>query len=58
VDTIVENDTPQVIDVKTIPGFTETSTFPLAAEATGMVFEELVETVLESALRGGAQAKL
>ncbi|MDQ3378341.1 MAG: D-alanine--D-alanine ligase [Actinomycetota bacterium] len=58
VDTIVEDDTPQVIDVKTIPGFTETSTFPLAAEAAGMGFEELVETVLESALRGEAPAKL
>ncbi len=58
VDTIVENDTPQVIDVKTIPGFTETSTFPLAAERAGITFEGLVETILEAALRTGASAKL
>src|SRR5918995_2897381 len=58
VDTIVENDTPQVIDVKTIPGFTETSTFPLAAERAGITFEGLVETILEAALQTGASAKL
>jgi D-alanine-D-alanine ligase len=58
VDTIVENDIPQVIDVKTIPGFTETSTFPLAAERAGITFEGLVETILEAALRTEAAAKL
>ncbi|HKH09545.1 MAG TPA: D-alanine--D-alanine ligase [Rubrobacter sp.] len=58
VDTIVENDVPQVIDVKTIPGFTETSTFPLAAERAGITFEGLVETVLETALQTGSSAKL
>jgi D-alanine-D-alanine ligase len=49
VDTILEESTPQVLDVKTIPGFTETSTFPLAAEAAGISFEELVETILDAA---------
>jgi D-alanine-D-alanine ligase len=44
--------------VKTIPGFTETSTFPLAAETTGSSFEMLVETILEAALRTEATAKL
>ena len=39
VDTIFADGTPWVIDVKTIPGFTETSTFPLAAEAAGISFE-------------------
>ncbi len=58
VDTIVENGTPQVIDVKTIPGFTETSTFPLAAERAGITFEGLVETILDAALRTEAAAKL
>ncbi len=58
VDTIVAGDNPWVLDVKTIPGFTETSTLPLAAEAVGMRFEELVETILESALQAGSQAKL
>jgi D-alanine-D-alanine ligase len=58
VDTIFADDTPWVIDVKTIPGFTETSTFPLAAEAAGISFESLVETLLEAALHTEATAKL
>ncbi len=58
VDTIVEDGTPQVIDVKTIPGFTETSTYPLAAERSGMTFEGLVEAILDAALRTEATAKL
>ncbi len=57
VDMIVENETPWVIDVKTIPGFTETSTMPLAAEAAGMSFEELIEAILDAALHSEA-AKL
>lgn len=51
IDLIVERGTPKVLDVKTIPGFTETSTFPLAAEATGLSFEKLVERILTAALR-------
>jgi len=58
VDTIVENDVPWVLDVKTVPGFTETSTFPLAAEAAGISFENLVETILETTLQTEAAAKL
>ena len=58
VDTIIAEGTPWVIDVKTIPGFTETSTFPLAAEAAGISLEGLVEKILEAALRTEAAAKL
>src|SRR5215210_3078898 len=58
VDTIFEGGVPWVLDAKTIPGFTETSTFPLAAEAAGITFEKLVETILEAALRTEATAKL
>jgi D-alanine-D-alanine ligase len=59
VDTILEDDViPWVLDVKTIPGFTETSTVPLAAEAAGISFETLVETILDAALQTGAPAKL
>ena len=58
VDMILSSDNiPWIIDVKTIPGFTETSTMPLAAEAAGMSFEDLVGTILESALQTEA-AKL
>ena len=58
VDTILAEGTPWVIDVKTIPGFTETSTFPLAAEAAGIPFESLVQTILEGALRTEVATKL
>ena len=58
VDTIVEAGVPRVIDVKTIPGFTETSTYPLATEAAGIPFEALVETILDAALRTETAAKL
>ncbi|MEW6636522.1 MAG: D-alanine--D-alanine ligase [Actinomycetota bacterium] len=58
VDMILEEGTPQILDVKTIPGFTETSTFPLAAEAAGISFERLVETILDTALHTGVAAKL
>ena len=58
VDTIFLGGVPWVLDVKTIPGFTETSTFPLAAEAAGITFEKLVETILDTALHTEATAKL
>ena len=58
VDTIVADGIPWVLDVKTIPGFTETSTFPLAAEAAGVSFEKLVETILDATLQTEAPAKL
>src|ERR671916_880958 len=58
VDTIFAEGTPWILDVKTIPGFTETSTFPLAAETAGTTFEMLVETILDAALRTEVTAKL
>jgi D-alanine-D-alanine ligase len=58
VDLILEDGVPWVLDVNTVPGFTETSTLPLAAEAAGISFEELVETILDAALHTEASAKL
>jgi D-alanine-D-alanine ligase len=58
VDMVLEDGTPWVLDAKTIPGFTETSTLPLAAEAVGISFEKLVETILDAALQTEAPAKL
>jgi D-alanine-D-alanine ligase len=55
---VLEGDTLWVLDAKTIPGFTETSTLPLAAEAAGISFENLVEIILDSALQSEAPAKL
>jgi D-alanine-D-alanine ligase len=50
VDLILGADGPQVLEVNAIPGLTETSLLPQAAEAAGMSFEQLVERILELAL--------
>ena len=41
---------PQVLEVNAIPGLTDTSLLPQAAEAAGMSFERLVERILDLAL--------
>jgi D-alanine-D-alanine ligase len=50
VDLILGEDGPQVLEVNAIPGLTETSLLPQAAEAADMSFERLVERILELAL--------
>lgn len=50
VDLILGEEGPQVLEVNAIPGLTETSLLPQAAEAAGMPFERLVERILELAL--------
>jgi D-alanine-D-alanine ligase len=50
VDLILGNDGPQVLEVNAIPGLTDTSLLPQAAEAAGMPFEHLVEKILDLAL--------
>jgi D-alanine-D-alanine ligase len=46
VDLILAGDGPQVLEVNAIPGLTDTSLLPMAAEAAGMRFEQLVERML------------
>ncbi|MFY9264307.1 MAG: D-alanine--D-alanine ligase [Solirubrobacterales bacterium] len=41
---------PQVLEANSIPGLTETSLMPMAAEAVGIDFEELAERLLRTAL--------
>jgi D-alanine-D-alanine ligase len=41
---------PQVLEGQAIPGLTETSLLPQAAEAAGVSFEQLVERLVEQAL--------
>ena len=38
-----------ILELNIVPGLTETSTAPLAAQAAGMTFEELVAALLQSA---------
>jgi D-alanine-D-alanine ligase len=52
VDLILGAAGPQVLEVNAIPGLTDTSLLPQAAEAAGLSFESLVEQILELALEG------
>jgi D-alanine-D-alanine ligase len=52
VDMIAAPDEVYVLEVNTIPGLTETSLVPRAAEAAGMSFAQLVDRLIELALEG------
>ncbi|MGH2919704.1 MAG: D-alanine--D-alanine ligase family protein [Solirubrobacteraceae bacterium] len=41
-----------VLEANAIPGMTDTSLLPLAADAAGLTFDELIERVLQLAVRG------
>jgi D-alanine-D-alanine ligase len=58
VDLILGADGPQVLEVNAIPGLTDTSLFPMAAEAAGLSFEQLVDRLLALALEGARQSAL
>jgi D-alanine-D-alanine ligase len=49
VDLMLGEDGPQILEVNAIPGLTDTSLMPQAAEAAGIEFEQLVERILELA---------
>jgi D-alanine-D-alanine ligase len=50
IDLILGPDGPQVLEANAIPGLTDTSLLPQAAEAAGMSFEQLVGRILELTL--------
>jgi D-alanine-D-alanine ligase len=54
IDLILGADGPQVLEANAIPGLTDTSLLPQAAEAAGMSFEQLVERILDLALAPAA----
>lgn len=54
IDLILGAEGAQVLEANAIPGLTDTSLLPQAAEAAGMSFEELVERILDLALRPAA----
>ena len=55
VDLMLGDEGPRVLEVNAIPGLTDTSLFPMAAEAAGLSFEELVDRILALALEGRAE---
>jgi D-alanine-D-alanine ligase len=50
VDLMLGDDGPEVLEVNAIPGLTDTSLFPMAAEAAGLSFEDVVARIAELAL--------
>jgi len=52
VDLMLEETTGEltVLETNVVPGLTETSLLPLAADAAGVGFDELIERILSSAL--------
>jgi D-alanine-D-alanine ligase len=54
VDLILGAEGPQILEANAIPGLTDTSLLPQAAEAAGMSFEQLVERILDLALHPAA----
>lgn len=54
IDLILGADGPWLLEANAIPGLTDTSLLPQAAEAAGLSFEELVERILDLALRPAA----
>jgi D-alanine-D-alanine ligase len=49
VDLILGDDGPQILEVNAIPGLTETSLLPQAAEAAGIEFEQMIAQMLDLA---------
>jgi D-alanine-D-alanine ligase len=56
VDVILAADGPWVLEANAIPGLTDTSLLPQAAEAAGLSFEQLVERIVELAPRPATAA--
>jgi D-alanine-D-alanine ligase len=52
VDLMLAESGPEVLEVNAIPGLTDTSLLPMAAEAAGISFEELCGRAVELALAG------
>jgi len=50
-----ESSVPEILEVDTIPGLTETSLLPLAADAAGLDFDALVGRMLAAADRAATQ---
>ncbi len=59
VDLILDDDgTPQVLEAQAIPGLTDTSLLPIAADAAGIDFEDLVRRIVDLARDSAPRARL
>jgi D-alanine-D-alanine ligase len=57
VDMRIGDDGPAILDVKTCPGLTETSTVPLAVEQSGSSFEDFAGRIVEGTLARSPTAR-
>jgi D-alanine-D-alanine ligase len=57
VDLMLGAEGPQLLEVNAIPGLTDTSLLPMAAEAAGMSFEQLVARLVELAVSDSEVAR-
>ncbi|RLE08293.1 D-alanine--D-alanine ligase [Candidatus Aerophobetes bacterium] len=57
IDMIVKDGEPYLLEVNTIPGMTEKSLLPRAAQAKGISFASLVEKIVKAALRRKEERK-
>jgi len=46
VDIILDSEGPQILEINTVPGLTETGPTPFAADAAGMDFDELIAAII------------
>ncbi|MBC7644750.1 MAG: D-alanine--D-alanine ligase, partial [Thermoleophilia bacterium] len=53
VDLVLDADgVPQVLELESVPGMTDTSLLPIAAAAAGMKLGDVVAVLIDDALRG------
>lgn len=52
-----EDDVPWLIEINTVPGLTDHSLVPMAAQVAGIDFDELVLKILESSLKTGEESE-
>ena len=45
-----KNNDSWLLEINTLPGMTETSLFPMAAKATGLSFEDLIDKIIKLSL--------
>lgn len=49
VDIILDSDGPQILEINTVPGLVETGPTPVAADAAGLTFEDLISELVKRA---------
>lgn len=58
IDIIMGEGTMNVLEINTLPGFTDASLFPKSAKANGMSMENLVETIVNLSLQKRMESKV